>query len=94
MLAKSPGRPWWPAFVCHPIDQKMVRALASTNRVLLCYVGREELHVVKGNETKKFSPGVKDTIDASQYDGNLIAKYKSSLALARRVCRAKRAEPH
>jgi len=94
VLAKSPGGPWWPAFVCHPKDQKMVRALASTNRILLCYVGREELHVVKANDTKKYSPGVKDTIDSSQYDGNFIAKYKSILALARRVYRAKIAEPH
>lgn len=86
--AKLLDRPWWPAFICHPLDQKIARDLASVNRVLLCYVGREELYAVKKKDTKEYKPNAKSEIDASQYDSKMIAKYRNSVALARRICRA------
>jgi hypothetical protein len=89
VLAKLPGRPWWPACVCHPHDLKVERDLTGINRVLICLVGYEDLYAVKKKDTKEYKPDGKKEMNLTEYDNNMVAKYRNSVSLARQIYRAK-----
>lgn len=77
VLTKLGNRyPWWPARICQVKDESLEKELEKLDRVVISFVGGEQLFVVvKGTQIKPYSREVMKG-DTSKFDEDLVSSWK------------------
>ena len=77
-MVKVVGYPWWPSRICNAKNHSISSTLASLGRVLVAFVGDEELRIVRDNIDIKPYTGEREgkEDDMGKYDDDLVEKYE------------------
>lgn len=75
--------PWWPSHICAITEKETANQLEELKLCAICRVGREDLHIVKKSDLRKF-----DNWDS----GEDLSEYSKSIIEHLTEVRAKRSE--
>eukprot|EP00592_Proboscia_alata_P006389 CAMPEP_0194353688 /NCGR_PEP_ID=MMETSP0174-20130528/1970_1 /TAXON_ID=216777 /ORGANISM="Proboscia alata, Strain PI-D3" /LENGTH=1930 /DNA_ID=CAMNT_0039122345 /DNA_START=179 /DNA_END=5971 /DNA_ORIENTATION=+ len=86
---KIDDHPWMPAQLRNVNDPDVATQLEDVKRVVIRFIGNEDINVVKGNNTKPFMGPDESLDNLDDFDNEKVDQLTESLALTRRLHRAK-----